>query len=1767
MPAWVLAWSWGLPSLLPSVHASSGTVTVGALGQQSPGQSRMEGLKLQEIHNPFIPSIPPSAVPFDGFRAGGALDPDERLVPGSESSPAPQNSRSGQAETQDTLSEPGPAAASGGRAPPVLAGDPGSDPALQEFLRASGQRPLELGRHPALRPFLDRLKGMVQELVQEKDGPQGVHLILIDDISFGVELTTLPSGDRVLSINLGTIRFLESDDELAFLIGQALERGSSELAQRSQRTRESTKSPGAAIGGALLERAIDNEADVKSVLGRLIERGYDPHAAYGLLTRIIETLGDPVRLRGASLSSRRDAIALAITHWTRRLGKDPGSRFGDKPRRLESLGEVKSAFFNSRGFETAQWRAIAGLLRAPQSRARQGYQAIRAADVEPKDFYEFYVKDFERNWDELLRLGAGLFDERRAIDLQLRLHETLGASYAQARRALGADSFQAASLEQLKAFRYLEHRPCRLAAPELVTARMDLKEAEQDLRRRMSSLARISDPPRRKSLEAELEAARAKLERKRREWELARYPFIGDDIEARLDALLDLPESKRELYSRERMPDELAAQGFKFKRLSTFYEQVALRERKTIADNLPVMLSEDQPLESRRGDFGDSLGLYLKIRPEPQDLGELLEAYVRIVERALGRAAPGKPVQRVIQSLNPSHWKYRDHGISVWQLLGDYATVASAAAKLLWQRIVAAVAAAASSVQDLSLFINHLSSERKLPWSLKHDPGAASTLFLSLQRTLAAELSSADSVAAVFAVCDAYERSLQDLHGASSLAVLMTQEGERVLEAGAQALIAVLERSRNTEALRVARSALAIRYPRLSGLKEKTDAERRKSIKATLAALSLDPQLSRKLGRFLPYPAVIASLCGRYYTSDECLEDIANNPNSIDFESRDPHNGVARADSNSLLEWLGSHRPDELELAVKVSAHASESVFGRYLAQRFQSLLQSHAALGPSGSVSEAAYRFWRQVHEFPPQLPNRSSKFREAAMSAMPENAAEGLDFFNAYIEGVRRLAHEMAGQDSGDSKRAPDWGSWLDVTKVERLLTRGEAYPEIPPETLARAWINLTEVGKLEPAAEQAFESIWRLREADSAVAELLSDEALVGRLYFSENKKALALWQIDRRHGLAGMRQAGEGLGRDAMRPELHAIRRQILRQFPQPSVLRNELLNEVEKAVVSTQRESESFDELRLGLESWSQARGLEAVDLPHRLSRSMKTQEDRFELLRTLIGDGTTPPAFPSMGKLDPWLAEQLRAARRMFQEAQPSVQIYALQALLDENNGILSRQSSQEELLRLVLGPPREGPAIVNAFREKFFPSYLGALVPGERKAVLAAILAGRVGQKPGAGSLKGILEAMGPFGIKAGQFLRTSGLLPQEERAQLDNFLDRALEPSRAEIYQDLERVFAKTLAGIGSVGPLVGSGSLNYVVLARLTDPKTGESRQGVVRMLRRNAGQLVLNENAVWERVIETLQGDSDPAARRLAGLLEGARRHSYELLKPGGIELNLAIERQAYQQAVKAYESPPGPRRQPPFTELRIEAVRPLDDLQEGLVPKEFSERVSLYEYIPNVRFKNLPHDVRLRAARGIVEAELKALFEKGVFDPDGHPGNWLVDPERSRMVRVDYAQLQALSSEQRDSLRRVMASLLRPRADGGMARVLHSELRAVFSFSGVQPAEAALAAALKSALKSPDLPAADSPHERLLFLQDKLEDTLRAGGYPKLEIALQPPVRTAIACLAKLAYYQETLGRKRFGMILLKAVGFHPARYAGLELKNRALGLLRPGARR
>ena len=121
------------------------------------------------------------------------------------------------------------------------------------------------------------------------------------------------TGDRFVGIHLGLLKYLTTDDQLAWFLGHELEHGLSVL--DPQMTDESN------IHDRLLKRVVENEVDAKSVFNRVHANGMNPYGALEALGILKTTSGDDISETHTMTSNRMNTMEQELTGMTRIIGE------------------------------------------------------------------------------------------------------------------------------------------------------------------------------------------------------------------------------------------------------------------------------------------------------------------------------------------------------------------------------------------------------------------------------------------------------------------------------------------------------------------------------------------------------------------------------------------------------------------------------------------------------------------------------------------------------------------------------------------------------------------------------------------------------------------------------------------------------------------------------------------------------------------------------------------------------------------------------------------------------------------------------------------------------------------------------------------------------------------------------------------------------------------------------------------------------------------------------------------------------------------------------------------------------------------------------------------------------------------------------------------------------------------------------------------------------------------------------------------------------
>ena len=762
-----------------------------------------------------------------------------------------------------------------------------------------------------------------------------------------------------------------------------------------------------------------------------------------------------------------------------------------------------------------------------------------------------------------------------------------------------------------------------------------------------------------------------------------------------------------------------------------------------------------------------------------------------------------------------------------------------------------------------------------------------------------------------------------------------------------------------------------------------------------------------------------------------------------------------------------------------------------------------------------------------------KTGYYKSHLVELAPTNLSEKFQYAAALRKALER---EVVITQTDEELRARQ-RSWADH-QVEEILGEVDAssFADVATETMID-YFTTPELGmKASRDRDEIFESIWKRMEDEPELREKLCDPKLIETLYYEENKEQLARYQLEH---LLHLEQENRWI-RSKQTPPAQRIRQIVYRakqlldkQFSKPDLLKDSCIDYVERQIQTTLHESDELAKSRTSYDNWVESPLLTAVELPEIVRSSMKTNYDRVQVVEYLIGTREELPELFDDIKTQSYLSNyekvvaSMESAKRAFDEGNIHLRTYVLMPLLDHAKGILSSSEHMERVMKIMLGDYAEDPV----YRE-LVDAYLGSCEPSDQRVIIAHVLssfAGKKQQQREGASVRQVLEAMGPFGIKAGQFIRANGLGSPELLAELGEFFDHALPPNWRKQLQDMKRAFGDKVSRIQLRG-LKGSGSLNYVTEFEFYPEqfRSGMSPQRAAgRVQRDNVEGQIQNENTIWLAAIEQLREHPTANIRRAASIMNEARRGAMDTLESGGVELDLSVERDSAPLAIEAYET-----ERDEETGYAVRAVLPLKSLQ-ALVADDMQTSFSTYELINGVSITGISEEaLQAPLARQIIGAELKAHCDRGKFDPDAHPGNWLIDEENQELIRLDYAQILAPPHKEMRDQRQVLRESVLPNLGNRWKNVISQHSDKIFELSdsrdnGLSSEE--LHEVVRKALKTVPFPEESDLGERVFYLREHVENELnKIFGTDTIQVLLRPTMRATLGHLSRIQSFKQFL---------------------------------------
>ena len=1618
------------------------------------------------------------------------------------------------------------------------------DPSLIRFLEETKTKAFVYP--PGTTELSDNLTSFVSNLLLPNDGLNDIYFIVSQETTPNSSIAILENGKKVITLSSGFINYFKTDSEMALVLGHELEHLHSTLRDMNAKPQRYIKMEG-------LSSKIDNnrvaefEVDSMSLIRRVIKKAYSPFAGFQLFDRMHEDYGMTLSQSHPLHLSRREISGFAASLAIRGAGLESVDRMGTESSEGSLIQKFRKKIFESSEFVKNRERIIANIIADPKTDVELVAKRIKSQG-NAKGFKTYFALELKKNWELIVSHYGPMTPE-----IELRLYNQLAKSLSQKYHSITEQyfpkSYRVRSAEEFIAIH--DHLFERTVSP---LNNMNLEDEEYKLN----------------SLRKELESEKLKLknvgndELKRRESEYI-IRGINEELtnsQKKIQALKAFPIPKQD-WSRN------TKNGSDFRRNNIHVITMASgnANKSTSLLGLANRFSSDELSPEHKTIFKEELKKYLQSLQNPvesiqlrrqaiEDFRDLLlprieaGAMIRptLVSQLLENAGPEE--KNSLISLLQNHFKYivencasPSECLSVAQLFykesiyGQGGTIQVPLAKLMHDN---------SLVLDANQKENLLLKAKNLLQSQTLEDYS----FVEIQKLL--------SQLSIF-------KSSEKIKPA-----LSPEEAHRILKAYASGLKRELSTrltpiqiptQEELESYLLIRDAE--RFRSLLGLASQSPGN---PLEPVLMSSKLAENLSRlskrkeflklaSLSQFEGFtPTQVSDSLTRTYAKRSSLNGLhrIGELQNFFYDSENPEKFYRWANEMpDLVNWSNS-RGLYLENFISDQLIRADSPFLfkeiQYGDQLIENAAQKFGAQYLSGKMSlkdiygriqkiSALYQRPDFGNFFFKDLGQMVFNFNKLGNSPVSASLAQQVVSSLAQVADDLELLAKTKGLTLTEFLEKGGFKSIELPQSILTELSKTEWINKTSPSELARKVKALMIFSGPKIEIDQIYNEAWKkISSTEANLLDQFMDPRLIRRLQYDSNVIQLAKHQLDSRFQLKANynenRKMNSAPGKNEVRPFISKINEQLALQFPDKSLVANEVIDYVTQSLVASPNEVSLLSVNRFNLDSLKTMPQLSKIDLIGTVEGLTSSPQERYALMEWILGLRADYPILRKYIKNAEYITDRtglnhipenfrqgLEVARRSFREGvNPLGQTFAMQVFLDQKKGILADELTRKNLYDLILGKYGK-----NSIIRTIFINYVEALPVAEQKTFLSNLLIRKSQSSGQVIALREVFEAMGPLGAKIAQFLRTLGALPPEYRAEFDQFFDNFFKPNRNRAIEYLEKTFGKNLGPIQRVGDVKGSGSLTFVLETEIKTPTFPKGKKVVFRFLKDEAQGQIKNESQVLDHLIKGLSKDGDLDVKKVSDYLLHIKNTVMTTLDPiNGSELHLSQEVATSKKAAAVYDQAIDRN-----TGFKVEANR-IDQEVLALIPSELRDKVVPYESIDFTPWNEVPAHLKEKLAGQVLKTELDALFVKGEFDPDAHPGNWLVDLQNKRLVRIDYSQLTRFSnSDGRDNFVRLIRLLANQDPSEAQIRSLSKEIPNLFQLS--HPI-ADIESRLITILKSTKLPSSDVPHERLFFIQEELLKIYKEVGIKDGVVKLTPEIQNALGSLSRMSQFAREMAQ-------------------------------------
>tara|TARA_B110001454_G_scaffold218046_1_gene244902 strand:+ start:6678 stop:11339 length:4662 start_codon:yes stop_codon:yes gene_type:complete len=336
------------------------------------------------------------------------------------------------------------------------------------------------------------------------------------------------------------------------------------------------------------------------------------------------------------------------------------------------------------------------------------------------------------------------------------------------------------------------------------------------------------------------------------------------------------------------------------------------------------------------------------------------------------------------------------------------------------------------------------------------------------------------------------------------------------------------------------------------------------------------------------------------------------------------------------------------------------------------------------------------------------------------------------------------------------------------------------------------------------------------------------------------------------------------------------------------------------------------------------------------------------------------------------------------------------------SNSLYGSTSLMEYLIQKYLG--------VAPNSEKFFyiKTYLELLDPSEKNVVFSYLLANSGGSVETVGknsSIASLLKLFGPIGIKFGQLAAVWNIFGAEHQDALEELYHKAPAMSKYDVENELNKSITKSFFEQNiKLKKVLGSASIKTVVLSQYKDGPD------IAIMLKRPyaSGQIDASLDLA-KKFLARLKAQGVEFQSPLFGPMVAAIEA--EIAQ----ETNFKIEVENYKIADRVVNAIQMNKKTERQTGWKFSVPKVIEDfpVNESLFAVEAVAGVSLKDYLKDATVSEFD---KKQVVELVTEMSLDMLFEYGYFDPDRHPGNWIIDKDSKKIYFIDAGKLTNFSAK-------------------------------------------------------------------------------------------------------------------------------------------------------